>query len=52
MLQYEELVTTDLLAVLGAFTNDAIFHQWVQLLMKLYPTKSYAQELWCEVTKA
>jgi len=52
MSKYEELVTTDLLSILGAFTNDGIFHQFVQLLMKLYPTKSYAQELWCEVTKA
>jgi hypothetical protein len=52
MLKYEELVTTDLLGILGAFTNEGLFHQSVKLLMTLYPTKSYAQELWCEVTRA
>lgn len=48
----EELVKTDLLSVLGAFTKNDVFHRFVQLLMNLYPTQSYAQELWCEVVKA
>lgn len=49
---YRELVTTDLLGILGAFTESKMFHRFVGHLMKLYPTKTYSQELWCEVTKA
>ncbi len=52
MVAYQELVKTDLLGLLGAFTESEMFHRLVEHLMKVLPTKSYSQELWCEVTRA
>jgi hypothetical protein len=48
---YQELVKTDLAGLLGAFTDSELFRRFVAHLMRVFPTKSYAQELWCEVTK-
>ncbi len=52
MVAYQELVKTSLSGLLGAFTDSSMFHRIVENLMKIFSTKSYSQELWCEVTKA
>ena len=52
IVKYQELVPIDLLGLLGAFTESDMFYRLVEHLTKLFPTKTYSQELWCEVTKA
>ena len=52
ILQYKELIPTDLLTVLGAFSQSLTLARVVQKLMKVFPTKIYHQELWCEVSLA
>jgi SAM-dependent methyltransferase len=52
IVNYEELVPITLLGLMGAFTDNVMFCRLVEHLMKIYPTKTYSQELWCEVTKA
>jgi hypothetical protein len=45
-------VPIDILGLLGAFTESDRFYRLMEQLTKLFPTKTYFQELWCEVTKA
>lgn len=52
IVKYQELVPIDLLGLLGAFTESDRFYRLMEQLTKLFPTKTYFQELWCEVTKA
>jgi SAM-dependent methyltransferase len=52
ILQYKELMETDLLTVFGAFSQSQALARAMRWLLRLFPTKVYHQELWCEVSRA
>lgn len=52
LLEYKELLPTELLSVLPAFTDQAIFAKVIRVLARLFPLRSYPQEIWCAVAKA
>lgn len=52
VVHYEEIIRTELLGILGAFVQHDWFVRIVKRMAELFPTKSYAQEIWCEVVQA
>jgi hypothetical protein len=49
--RYQELASTDLVALSGAFVEHPWFAPILHQLLKLFTAKSYAQEIWCEVRR-
>jgi 2-polyprenyl-3-methyl-5-hydroxy-6-metoxy-1,4-benzoquinol methylase len=49
---YKELFATELLSVLPAFTNHEMLLRLIRVLTRLFPLRSYPQEIWCVVAKA
>jgi SAM-dependent methyltransferase len=49
---YHELAITDLVAAARAFVQQDWFLRVIQNFVRVFPTKSYAQEIWCEVLPA
>lgn len=52
IVSYRELVTTELVVLARAFVQHEWFMSVIKKLAKVFPTKSYAQEIWCEVVPA
>jgi SAM-dependent methyltransferase len=52
IVRFQEVVPTDLLTVLPAFSESRWLHRWVRKLLRIWPSKVYYQEFWCEVEPA
>jgi len=52
IVRYQEIVRIEFIDVLPAFVEHDWFLRIVKRLARVFPTKSYAQEIWCEVVKA
>lgn len=52
IVSYQELVKTELVALARAFVEHPWFIRALRNLLRVFPSKSYAQEIWCEVEPA
>ena len=50
--RYQELVSVNLAALAPAFVEQEWFVRVIENFVKVFPTKSYALEIWCEVVPA
>jgi hypothetical protein len=48
---YKELIPTTLLSVLGAFSKGRMLYRLLRILLAVFPSEAYYQELWCEVER-
>lgn len=52
IVRFQEIIPTDLSTVLPAFFDSPWLHRWVRRLLRLWPSKVYYQEFWCEIEPA